>query len=145
MKQLQTRMLLIMLLIFTSNSFAGPVGGGGGVLLTDQDISIDWNSVNGKDIILDIDNISDIRLKSEDIVDFKSLIDSQKATNSYKLLKNKKAIFDLSNGSNILDIQLNTGDILRGEDIMFSSKNTGFRAMLSGPGLGGGSLSSFGN
>ncbi len=90
-------------------ALAGPLvgGGGGGVHITIQ--SSEKNS-----IILEAGHISDIRLKDENIVRFEELLQNPNLYN-IKALSKRLYQVNLSGKSEIADIQLIDGSIIRGD------------------------------
>jgi hypothetical protein len=113
MKNLSKLLSIILISSSINLQAGGPlVGGGGGALLVAQ--------FKGQ-ITINIDDISDIRLKNENIIPTYDFITMPSLNNSFKSLGQGQIMLDLSNKSQVLDVQLINGQIIDFSSLQGSS------------------------
>jgi hypothetical protein len=111
-----TLKLIAILVIASQYSFAGPlVGGGGKVVLLPNMKSTNPFIIDHDKVMIDFDQISDIQLKDYSIIPTGTLLNSPSLRNSFDMRADGKIILDFSQKSQISDVQLIDGDVIKFE------------------------------
>jgi hypothetical protein len=112
-----TNTLLLALSLSCASTFAGPAVGGGGVLIANQaDLKI--IAIDNNNILFNVNDISDIRLRSEDIVTVQDIYTKPSLTDAFRKTGEDMIMLDMSKKSPVLDVQLMDGSILDNQAIL---------------------------
>lgn len=109
--------LFLALSLSCASTFAGPAVGGGGVLIANQaDLKI--IAIDNNNILFNLNDISDIRLRSEDIITVQDMYATAALANAFKKTSENMIMLDMSKKSPVLDVQLMDGSILDNQAIL---------------------------
>ncbi|GEM_PF-3236450 len=127
---------LMALSLSCASVFAGPAVGGGGTLLN----LMKAQGIDGGGLItIDMNNISDIRLRDENIITIQDMFSTPSLNNTFQKAGEGMIMLDMSEQSQVLDVQLMDGSVLESQALLKAFQAYSQNEIYNGGDMGGGS------